>query len=168
MDLAQHYIETALKGGALHAIRFEIDDIAFDSRTLLKCAFGCKDFELIHTCPLQKVPLMPWDYERILKRYKWGVLIHSADKYVSQKCSFAIEKQAFGDGFYFAFSMCDCICKECARAEGKPCRTPDRARPAFHSVGIDIFATAHKFGLPIETIRNYEKEPNWYSAVFVE
>ena len=66
MDFARRYIDLAKESGALHAVRFGIDDIKFDptANRLLKCAFGCKDFEKIHTCPLQKVPLMPWDYER--------------------------------------------------------------------------------------------------------
>ena len=43
------------------------------------------------------------------------------------------------------------------------------ARPAFHSVGIDVFATVHRFGLPLRTLFDPGKEEqNWYSAVFVE
>jgi predicted metal-binding protein len=45
---------------------------------------------------------------------------------------------------------------------------PRRARPAFHSVGIDVFKTVRKFGLPIETLKSEDETANWYSAVFVE
>jgi hypothetical protein len=35
-------------------------------------------------------------------------------------------------------------------------------------VGIDVFATVRRFGLPIETLANKEQEQNWYAAVFME
>ena len=105
----------------------------------------------------------------ILRRYAWGVLIHAADKFVSQRCSYAVEKEAFGDGFYFAFSMCDCICAECAKAEGEPCRMPDKARPAFHSVGRRHLRDGARLRpCPSRPSKTMKKAPNWYSAVFVE
>ncbi|MEX0974479.1 MAG: DUF2284 domain-containing protein [Bacillota bacterium] len=45
---------------------------------------------------------------------------------------------------------------------------PKTARPAFHSMGIDVFKTVRKFGLPIDTLKREDETPNWYSAVFIE
>jgi hypothetical protein len=43
------------------------------------------------------------------------------------------------------------------------------ARPAFHSVGIDVFKTVRQFGLLIETLPSKDHpDQNWYSAVFIE
>lgn len=163
------YIRQALALGADHAVRFELSDIAFDERTILKCMFGCEDWGKGPTCPSRPGSLMPWDYRKIFERYQWGVIVHSTEKRVAQKASFAIERQAFIDGYYFAFSLSDCaLCGECVGLKGRACANPKKARPAFHSVGIDVFKTARRFGLPIQTLKNEDDPQNWYSAVFVE
>ena len=82
-----------------------------------------------------------------------------------------LEGRAFRDGYYMAFSMSDCgLCKECAGHSGcTECRHPELARPAFHSVGIDVFKTAHDLGMEIETLPDRDYQPqNWYSCVWVE
>ena len=40
------YIEAGLKQGAAHVVAFSIEDIVFDSRSLLKCMFGGMGKEL--------------------------------------------------------------------------------------------------------------------------
>lgn len=106
----------------------------------------------------------------MFSRYKWGIIIHTHDKRLSQQISFAIESKAFADGYYFAFSLSDCsLCKTCACADCQDCRFPHMARPAFHSVGIDVFKTIKNLNLPLFTLKDADKEEqNWYSAVFVE
>lgn len=163
------YCKAALEMGADHAVPFTIDQIAFDSRTILKCMFGCSDWGYGLTCPSRKGSLMPWEYEKVLKKYQWGIIIHSGDKKVSQEVSYAIERMAFLDGYYFAFSLSDCACcAKCAGFSGGRCANPGKARPAFHSVGIDVFKTVRQFGLPIDTLKHEEDPQNWYSAVFIE
>jgi predicted metal-binding protein len=165
----KYYADMAIKLGADHAIVFNINDIEFDSRTILKCMFGCSDWGKGHTCPSRPNSLKPWEYEAIFKKYSWGVIIHSTDKKVSQEASFAIEREAFINGCYFAFSLSDCACcPECTGLKGKECNNPKKARPAFHSVGIDVFKTVRKFGLPLETLKEKGEKQNWYSAVFME
>jgi predicted metal-binding protein len=164
-----YFVKRAIELGALHSVAFTIDEIEFDSRTILKCMFGCNDWGKGCTCPSKPGSLKPWEYKEVLSMYKWGVIIHSTDKKIAQNVSFEIEREAFLNGFYFAFSMSDCaLCKECAGTKGKDCIHPEKARPAFHSVGIDVFKTVHKFGLPLQPLRTTEEEQNWYSAVFIE
>lgn len=166
---AHCYINQALKLGAEDAVPFKIEDIEFDPRTILKCSFGCEDWGKGLTCPSRPNSLMPWEYEKVLKRYSWGIIIHTHDKRASQEISFAIEREAFLKGHYFAFSMSDCaLCARCAGFAGAQCVHPMKARPAFHSVGIDVFKTVRKFGLPIDTLKDEGETPNWYSAVFIE
>jgi len=163
------YLDLALNMGADHAVLFQVKDIKFDPRTILKCMFGCNDWGKGNTCPSRSGSLKPWEYKKIFRQYSWGIIIHSTDKVQSQKISFAIERQAFLDGYYFAFSLSDCaLCKECAGFKGKGCVNPKQARPAFHSVGIDVYKTVRKFGLPLETLKNEDEPQNWYSAVFIE
>ena len=45
------YIEAGLKQGAAHVVAFSIEDIVFDSRSLLKCMFGCPEWEKNYPCP---------------------------------------------------------------------------------------------------------------------
>jgi len=168
MDKA-YFTEKALQLGAAHAVIFDIGDIAFDSRTIIKCMFGCTDWGKGPTCPSRPGSLMPWEYRQVFERYSWGVIIHSPDKKTSQDVSFEIERDAFIKGYYFAFSLSDCaLCRECTGLKGIECVNTKKARPAFHSVGIDVFKTVRKFGLPLETLPDEDAQPNWYSAVFIE
>ncbi|MCL2709103.1 MAG: DUF2284 domain-containing protein [Defluviitaleaceae bacterium] len=174
------YAKKAIELGADRAARFGIGDVAFDERVVLKCVFGCASYGMMHTCPNQKSPLSMQDYERILKRYEWGIIIGCADKKTSQEVSFEIERACFYDGYYFAFSLSDCgLCETggtgsndascgCALALCKPCRNPVKARPAFHSVGVDVFKTVRRLGMPIGVLKDEFERQNWYSAVFVE
>jgi predicted metal-binding protein len=131
--------------------------------------YGCSDWGKGHTCPSRPGSLKPWEYRKVFEEYSWGIIIHSTDKKISQDVSFAIEREAFLHGYYFAFSLSDCaICSECAGFKGKDCLNPKKARPAFHSVGIDVFRTVHQFELPLETLKNGHQQQNWYSAVFIE
>ena len=163
------YIEMALEMGAASAVKFGIEDIVFDPRVALKCIFGCESYGKNHTCPFQKSPLSMDEYKEIFKRYSWGIIIGCKDAKTSQKISSEIERVSFLDGYYFSFSLSDCgLCKPCSKTTGEECRFPLKARPAFHAVGIDVFKTVHKFGLPLEVAKTPEDETNWYSAVFVE
>lgn len=165
----ERYVKLALEMGAADAVPFTPDDIAFEPRTILKCMFGCEDWGRGPTCPSRPGSPMPWEYEPMLRRYSWGVIVHSPDKKVAQEVSYALEERAFHDGYYLAFSMSDCACcADCVGLAGRPCANPKKARPAFHSVGIDVFATARRFGLPIETLEHEDQPANWYAAVWVE
>ena len=162
------YVNKALELGADHAVRFNTGQIVFDSRTLIKCMFGCTDYGFGHTCPSRSGSLRPWEYEKIFSKYECGVIIHSTSKKISQDISYEVERQAFHDGNYFAFSLSDCtLCAECMGFKGKVCAFPMKARPAFHSVGIDVFATVQQFDLPINVLLSKDHVTNWYSAVFV-
>lgn len=167
--LENDLIQKALSMGADNAVKFSIDDIVFDPRTILKCMFGCTDWGKGPTCPSRPGYLSIFEYHEVLKKYSWGIIIHSNSKKISQDVSFELEREAFIRGYYFAFSMSDCaICKECAGLCGKECVNTKKARPAFHSVGIDVFKTVRKFGLPLETLKDESQSQNWYSAVFIE
>ena len=164
----EKYVRLAMSLGAAHAVVVAPDEIVFDGRTLLKCMFGCSDWGKGPTCPSREGYLKPWEFEPMLRKYKAVLIIHSPDKAIAQKAAFEVEREAFLDGDALAFSMSDCaICAECAGKSGCPCRDARRARPAFHSVGIDVFSTVKKLGLPIKTLKEKDEEQNWYSAVWL-
>ncbi|MCL2217248.1 MAG: DUF2284 domain-containing protein [Defluviitaleaceae bacterium] len=163
------YLAMAKELGAKNAVAFDIDDIVFDPRVVLKCLFGCADYGKSHTCPNQKSPLSMAQYEEIFSRYKGGIIMGFNDKKASQSISYEIERACFLDGYHFAFSLSDCtLCKECSHVHGEACRIPAKARPAFHSIGVDVFKTVNQLGLPLAVAKTHDDEINWYSAVFIE
>ncbi len=89
--------------GAVDAVLFSVEDIAFDPRTLIKCMFGCPTWGKGLTCPSRPGSLKPWEYEMIFKRYSWGIIIHTHDPHLSQEISFILESQAFQKGFTLLF-----------------------------------------------------------------
>jgi len=164
----EKYINIALSLGADNAVAVTPDEIVFDGRTLLKCMFGCSDWGKGCTCPSKEGFPKPWELEPLLRKYKTVLIIHSHDKKIAQKASYEVERIAYLDGDALVFSMSDCaICIECAGKDGKPCRDMARARPAFHSVGIDVFSTVQKLGLPLKALRDETETQNWYSAVWL-
>jgi len=162
------YIGIALSHGAEHAVAVAPADVAFDGRTILKCMFGCEDWGRGPTCPSKAGFLKPWEFEPLLMKYKTVLVIHSGDMRTAQKAALAVERAAYFDGDALAFSMSDCaLCERCAGKDGGECRNVKHARPAFHSVGIDVFATAKKLGLPIAPLTSEDDRQNWYSAVWL-
>lgn len=167
---SEKYLKLALEMGAADAVLFEDNQICWDSRTLLKCMYGCPDWGRNHTCPSRPGNPTMAELKEMFSRYRWGVIIHTHDKRLSQKISLRIESAAFHDGYYFAMSLSDCgLCDECAAVNSQPCRHVREARPAFHSVGIDVFKTVKQIGLPLYTLSDRsDPDQNWYSAVFIE
>jgi len=164
----EKYTKLAISMGAENVVVVTPDDVVFDGRTILKCMFGCGDWGKGCTCPSRPGSLRPWEYERLLRKYETVLIIHSPDKHTAQNASFAVEREAYFDGDALAFSMSDCaLCKGCAGRDGEACRNVTQARPAFHSVGIDVFATVAKIGLPLKALREMGEEVNWYSAVWL-
>ncbi len=170
IEKAKKYIELANRMGAVDAVLFEAPEICWDSRTLLKCMYGCTDWGKNHTCPSRPGNPTMTELREMFSRYSWGIIIHTHNKHLSQKISLKIESESFHDGYYFSMSLSDCgLCKECAAVNCEDCRHVREARPAFHSIGVDVFKTVRQMGLPIYTLADREKdEQNWYSAVFIE
>ena len=164
----EKYIETARLHGASNVVVVTPDDIVFDGRTLLKCMFGCKDWGKGCTCPSRAGYPPLKEFKKLLKKYKTVLIIHSSDKKTAQNASLAVENEAYLDGDALVFSMSDCaLCAECAGWSGESCRNAMMSRPAFHSVGIDVFTTVKKLGLPINPLRRDDEEQNWYAAVWL-
>jgi len=168
MEGIYKYINLANSLGAKNVRAVTPDDIVFDGRTILKCMFGCGDWGRGLTCPSRHGALSTGEWEVLLRKYKTVLIIHANDKKTTQKASLAVENEAYLDGDALSFSMSDCaLCADCAGNAGESCRFPMSARPAFHSVGIDVFKTAHNLGLPLKALRDKEDEQNWYAAVWL-
>jgi len=161
------YVRMALEMGADHAKTISTEDLVFDPRTLLKCIYGCGDWGKNWTCPSAPYAVKPWEAEKLLKRYKQGILIHAKDFKLAQNVSYQIETQAFFDGYHFAFSASNCVlCETCCFPA--PCKFPLKARPPMEALSIDVFATAKKLGLPIKVKKIKNEIPDCYALVMLE
>jgi len=168
MEKYKKYIDLALSHGASNVVCITPDDIVFDGRTILKCMFGCNSWGKGCVCPSRPGFLSTDEYEKLLRKYSAVLVVHSPVKKIAQKASFAVEREAFFDGDVMAFSMSDCaLCAECAGESNESCRNVMMARPSFHSVGIDCFATVQKLNLPLTVLRNKDEQENWYAAVWL-
>ena len=162
------YIDMAYALGAKSVVAVTPKEIVFDSRTILKCMFGCKDWGKGCTCPSRPGYLPLKEMKKLLKKYRAVLIIHSHDKKTAQNASLAVENEAYLDGDALVFSMSDCaLCEDCAGRSDQQCRNVMKARPAFHSVGIDLFSTAEKLELPLKALRSEDEEQNWYAAVWL-
>ena len=164
----EKYINLAREHGALNVVAITPDDVVFDGRTILKCMFGCNSWGKGCTCP-SKEGFLPLDeMKKLFMMYKTVLVIHSTDKKAAHNASFAVEREAYLDGDVLSFSTSDCaVCEECAGKNLEPCRNIRMARPSWHSIGIDVFATIKKLGLPLKPLRSEDEEQNWYAAVWL-
>ena len=167
MKRIEKYVQMALDSGAKHAQAVSTEDLVFDARTLLKCMYGCDDWGRNWTCPSAPNALKPGEAENLLRKYKHGVIIHTNNFKLTQDISFQIESQAFYDGYHLAFSMSNCVlCETCCFPA--PCKFPLKARPPMEGLGIDVFATARKLGLPINVKKTKSEIPDCYALVLLE
>ena len=166
--MMEKYVDLAMSLGACNVVAVTPDDVVFDGRALLKCMFGCEDWGKGCTCPSRAGALSTDEYEKLLRMYKTVLIIHATDKKAAQNASIAVEREAFLDGDALAFFMSDCaLCADCAGSSDEPCRNVMLARPAFQSVGVDVFATVRRLGLPLKALRDQDEAQNWYSAVWL-
>jgi predicted metal-binding protein len=110
---------------------------------------------------------MPWEAEKVLRRYCRGILVHTHDAKRLQEITYQIEIEAFHDGYPFAFELAECyLCETCTFPA--PCVFPAKARPSMQALGIDVYATVKKLGLPMKTLKRKDETPDFYGLVLLE
>lgn len=89
--------------------------------------------------------------ERFLVGYKQSIV---PIRIKLHRIAHKVEAKAFALGYCFAtaFIAGPCrLCSECVTPQSnEPCRHPFRARPSMEAMGIDVFTTAKKAGLPFD------------------
>lgn len=171
---AASFCQEAKALGALHAVIVSPKNVMTAAWVRLRCQYGCPAFGQSLTCP----PFSPTPEvtRRVLDEYQTCILLHSDDGSAVKRIARKLEDLVFLSGYYKAFSYgcgpCS-TCKQCVAAKrsggGVPsCRHADIARPSMEAAGIDVYATAHAAGLPLEVVRTEEDQQNYYSLVLVE
>jgi len=146
-----------------------VKKIVVDERVRLKCQIPlCDTYGRNLMCP----PNLPSveDFRKALSRFSEAILLQvsapipqqsggklSEDVFVPAKKLHELvnmgEKMAFEGGLHFATGLiggCCRLCEECVAVQGETkCRFPFKARPSMEAMGIDVFSTLEKVGLPV-------------------
>lgn len=165
-NLIEKYIEKCKQACLLNVKLISPSDIVFDIRTQLKCRWGCKHTENSIKCSNRG---LSYDEKiKAIEKYSQILLLHSNDAQQISRISLEIEKDAFLDGFYFAFALRACnLCKPCSLDIGKDCPNPEKIRPCDQSFGINIFETVKRLNLPIKVLTDKDEIPNRYGFVCI-
>ena len=168
MSRFEKYISLAKENHMINAMLITVEEIAFDSRAILKCRWGCEDFfKQSIKCHTRNTTYR----ERLdmIKAYENILLIHSHNAMDVSRAALEIERRAFLDGFYLAFAIRYCnLCENCFIDHGKSCPTPEKVRPCDQSFGIDVYKTARNLGLPCQVLQSKEDIQNRYGFVLLE
>lgn len=160
-------VKKALELGASEAKIMDAKKIVFDSRSFLKCRFGCNRWGRYWTCP-PNLDISPEKFQEAFRQYKKAIIIKTSDPHKGQDITVKVEKEAMiSHNCQMAFAMVLCVwCEECAHPE--PCRFPHMARPSMDAYGIDIGKTVEPLGLKVEFDEKGGLLPCWYSMVLLD
>jgi predicted metal-binding protein len=166
------YLKTVLEKGIDHAIVVETSRVVTAPWVRMKCQFGCSGFGLSLCCP-PRTPT-PDEMRKILDSYTHGILFHRQIKKggkATERLSETVvdvERALFLDGYYKAWTLGSGPCGRCKTCSMEACLHADRARPSMEACGIDVFATARAYNLPIEVVKGHTDVRNLYALVLVE
>jgi predicted metal-binding protein len=166
------YRRLALEKGVDHAVVVETSRVVTAPWVRMKCQFGCSGFGTSLCCP-PRTPT-PDEMRKILDSYAFGILLHrqikNGDKAVERLSETAVdvERALFLDGYYKAWTLGSGPCGRCKTCNMEACLHADRARPSMEACGIDVYATARAYDLPIQVVRERTDLRNFYALVLAE
>ena len=165
---AKELVQRALELGATQAIAFDMKDVAFDSRTILKCLYGCPGG--LAYCPTNYSEASNTVlFQQLIQKYQWGVLVQTEDLEKGQDLTIALESKAFLAGYTFALAATECAsCESCAAEQGNSCVNRRNLRPPLYFLGIDVYKTVRNLGWTLEVVQKKGDPAKNITAVFVE
>jgi len=160
------FIRQARELGALEAKLIEAAGIVTAPWVRLKCRYGCGGYNTSLCCP----PHSPtWlETREMIAGYKHALLIHCKEVGSSTAIVCELERRIFLAGFHKAFGMGNGPCHLCGNCNFKRCVHTEQARPAMEACGIDVYATVRANGYPIEVVKEYSDDANYYGLVLIE
>jgi len=133
----------------------------------LKCQYGCGGYGKRLTCP--PITPRPEETARVVACYRRAILVHSQDPEGVNKIIPRLERRIFLGGYYKALGLGSGPCELCDRCNvGGRCIYPHVARPSMEACGINVYATAHANGLPIEVVTSRSQKGDYYGLVLVD
>jgi predicted metal-binding protein len=144
----------------------------------MKCVYGCDEPGVYKTCPPDGAPALD-DTRRLLMEFDRAILLGvgpiRGDRRSDEEsrrlndAALALERELFLAGFHKTWTMgagpCD-VCAACA--QGKPCPTPELARPSMEGCGVDVFTTVRRAGWEIEVVKDREDQYRFFALVLVD
>ncbi len=175
MDKARQfkpYLEMAKSKGIDRAVVVQTSRVVTAPWVRMKCQYGCSGFGTSLCCP-PNTPT-PDEMRTILDSYTLGILLHrqirQGEKIAERLTETAVglERTLFLDGYYKAWTLGSGPCSGCKQCNLKRCVHSEKARPSMEACGIDVFATARSYKLPIQVLRERTDVRNSYALVLVE
>ena len=166
------YLKMALEKGIDQAVVVETSRVVTAPWVRMKCQFGCAGYGDSLCCP-PRTPT-PDEMRKILDSYTIGILLRRQIKKGGtaverlSETAVAIERTLFLDGYYKVWTLGAGPCGGCKTCTMKTCLHPDKARPSMEACGIDVYATARAYNLPIQVVRERTDTRNFYALVLVE
>ncbi len=133
----------------------------------LRCRYGCRLYGRPH-CPPDTPP--PEKTREILNDYSKAFLLEGEPPTGEfQRRVLLAEREAFLAGFYKAFAFWAGPCSLCNHC-GAPhrCDNTESARPSMEGAGIDVFETAGRAGIYLETLKSPEDYVKYIALLLLE
>lgn len=154
-------------------------DITVAQWVRMKCQYGCDEYGKNVACPPNNPPVA--DCERFMREYTQAVIFHfvkaapdhAARRQWSRQINerlLALERAVFLRGHHKAFMLLMGSCPLCEECAGNPadCPHPGSARPTAEGLAVDLFATAHRAGYPLEVLADRSRPMNRYAILLIE
>jgi predicted metal-binding protein len=160
------FIRHARELGALEAKLIEAASIVTAPWVRLKCRYGCGGYNTSLCCPPHTPAYL--ETREVIAGYQYAILIHC--KEISSPAAIVcdLERRIFLAGFHKAFGLGSGPCRLCAKCIAKRCIHTEQARPSMEACGIDVYATVRANGYPIEVVKDYSDDANYYGLVLIE
>jgi predicted metal-binding protein len=158
----------------------EIDpaDVVVSQWVRMKCVYGCDEPGVYRTCPPDGAPALD-ETRRLFSEFDRAILLgvgptvgdHRSDEESRRlnDAALVLERELFLAGFHKTWTMgagpCD-ICAACS--QGRPCPTPELARPSMEACGVDVFTTVRQAGWQIEVVKDRDDEYRFFALVLVD
>ena len=180
MEIDKKSVDAILKSNGFEHYRWiDPKEVVLGQWVRFKCMFGCSSYGNVGSCP-PNTPSIE-ECRRFFDEYSDGIIIHIPQKLdkpedrglwsveINSKL-LEVERSVFLAGFRKAFItyMDECrLCEDCS-ANREDCLHKSDSRPCPESLGVDVFETVRKYGLPIKVLTDYKEEMNRYSILLID
>jgi predicted metal-binding protein len=162
----ERFAQRACELGALEAKIIPAHSVVTAAWVRLKCQFGCGGYNNSHCCP-PRTPT-PVETQEAINGYTRALLARFDGNGHPSLAIIELEREIFLQGFYKALGFGDGPCRLCETCNLEKCAHPAKARPSMEACGIDVYATAHANGYPIEVLRDRDAQGNYYGLVLID
>jgi predicted metal-binding protein len=162
----ERFVERACELGALEAKIIPARNVVTASWVRFKCQFGCGGYNNSLCCP-PHTPT-PGETQETIDCYTRALLARFDGIARPTPAIIELEREIFLRGFYKALGFGAGRCKLCETCHPEKCAQPTKARPSMEACGIDVYATAHANGYPIEVLLDRDAEGDYYGLVLID